>query len=173
MAREGDGTVFVGIGSYEGIGLAYDWIPEIAKELKFSKIKTAAIVSRNAANKTIATMDWIHFVDNDVKNWRPMHGQDDLQVQYLKETNGKLVCFRGGEITGKVAQLALEAGLNVEILTGNSLAPNEDRLKAARAIRLDTQADGTESLVKHRKRYRNLTVTDVDKKDCKKLLRGS
>lgn len=161
MRREGEGTVYVGVGSHEGIGQVYDWIPEIARELKLSRVETAGIVSRNVANKGIAPMHAVHFVDNDVGNWRPMLGEADLQVQYLMATGGKLICFKGGEITGKVAKQALSSGLPVEILVGDSLDPNAAQVKAAQRVRLDTVLDGTSNLVQNRKQYRNLTVTRV------------
>ena len=158
MKREGDNVLFVGVGTHSGIGLAYDWIPQIAKELKFSNIKTAAIVSRNVAKLELGPMDFVHFANNEVNNWRPTQDGEDLQVHFLKDTGGKLICYGGGERTGIVALNALSAGMPVEIYTGDAIAPNSVDVKNSLQKRLDKVIDGTQALVAEQKRYRNLKV---------------
>lgn len=150
MKREGDGVLYVGVGTHEGIGYAHEWIPEIARKLGFSNIKTSAVVSRNVADERLAPADFYHFVNNDVLNWRPMLGDKDLQVSLLQDTKGKLVSFRGGYLTGLVAQEALDAGLEVELWTGDALAPNRLQLARAVSARHDTVVDGTAELVKRK-----------------------
>ncbi len=158
MIREGDGVVYVSVGTHDGIGYVYDWIPEIAKSLNYKNVTTGAIKSKNEAASPLAATNWVHFVETDVKEWRPTLNGKDVQVQFLKDTGGKLVAFQGGELTGRVIQEALESQLPVEIVSGESFGPDPRRVGQARSVRLDTITDGTARFVKNKKNYPSLSV---------------
>lgn len=177
MKREGEGAIYVGVGTYDGIGLMYDWIPEIANKLGLKNIQRAAIVSRNVAvEQNLAPMELLHFSNTDVRNWRPTMNGHDLQVQFLKDTGGKLVAFSGGRVTGLVVEEALKEGLPVEILVGESVAPNQTRVQAAKARVASTVIDGTADLVGRKKQFKSLQViqsfvkrTKIEKNLCANL----
>lgn len=170
MRTEGDNALYVGVGTMAGIGEAYHWIPKISKQLGFKNIKTAAIVSRNVANRDIAAMDYIHFVNTDTHEWKPFVDGEFVPNRFCRDTNGRLVFMGGGGITGEVAKDALESGLPVEIHLGPAVAPDPQRVSAALARRPDTVIDGLSPLA--RKRSSNLSIVRSKKLSCRGNLDG-
>ncbi len=160
MKENGDNVVYVGAGTHDGIGLVSDWIPDIAKDLGFKNVKTASIVSRNASvSRNLAPSDWVHFVSTDPKDWRPLSSNgDDIQLQYLQDTGGKLIVFEGGEITGKVVEAALQNHIPVNLYVGEYYQPDPRRVEVALSQRLNTVINFSNVLVSNRKKYPTLKI---------------
>lgn len=93
MRRKGDKSVYVLGGTEHGIGKAYRWIPELALKFGLSQIKTAGIVSRNAAAYGVPEHDYIVFVDTPVDNWEVLANGRSLMVDIAKQTAGKWLTF--------------------------------------------------------------------------------
>ncbi len=161
MIKNGDGVLYVGVGTYQGIGLSNDWIPEIAAELGFKDIKTAGIVSRNAVSLGVARQDFVHFVDGEVQSWKNQSADGTfVDVRLVQDTGGRHVFFEGGQISGETAAQSLSRGLRVEVVTGEGVAPDPQALARQTALRPDLPASGLTAVIERFGNSPNLTVTN-------------
>lgn len=126
MQQSGDRTLFVIGGTEGGIGDAYKWIPEIAKELNLKDVETAGIVSRNAAEYGVAKQNYITFVDTPVDSWEVKNGSESLMVGIAKDTNGQMVYFRGGDVSKAEITEAVNRGVPVSLITSSDMGANVD-----------------------------------------------
>lgn len=161
MQRTGDNALYVGVGTYQGIGRSNDWIPEIAAELGFKNIKTAGIVSRNVVSLALAKQDFVHFVDGEVQSWRNQ-GPDGtfVDVRLALDTNGRHVFFGGGAISGETAAQALDRGLRVEMITGESVRPDPQAVLRQQVLNQNAVVDGLAAVRAAYADSPNLTVTE-------------
>ena len=147
VKRKGDRAAYVIGATEDGIGRAYGWIPEVASELALGDVKTAGIVSRNAAEWGVARQDLVVFVDTDVDSWEVKVDGRSLMVSIAEETDGEMIYFRGGAVAKAEINEALERGVPVTIYTGEGLAPNAANLAKRKARKPDYVADGTTEFV--------------------------
>ncbi len=134
-------------GTREGIGRAYSWIPEAAREFGLGDIKTVGIVSRNAVEYGVARQDYIVFVDTPVDDWGVRANGRSLMVDIAKQTGGQMIYFRGGAVSHAEIEEALATGVPVTVYTGDGLAP--DAVRVAKRLEKDPNyvTDGTEDFV--------------------------
>ena len=158
VQENGDHVLYVSGATATGIGRLYSWIPEIARELGLTDIKTAGFVSRNVATWTMAKQDYTLFIDTAVADWRgKVHGRF-IDVQLAEETHGKMVFFNGGGIAGETAEDALSRGIPVELHNNPDLAPNSILVKARQASFPSTVVNGTERFFDQTGQYPHLKV---------------
>lgn len=148
VEEKGDGTAYVLGGTADGIGRAYGWIPGIAAELGLSRVVTAGIVSRNAAEYGVAPQQLVVFVDTDVDDWEVVVEGRSLMVDIAKQAGGEMVYFRGGAVSRAEIEEALDLGVPVRLYAGNGLDPNADKLARRKARDPDYEADGTEEFAR-------------------------
>lgn len=135
VSMSGPDTLFVIGGTGDGIGEAYKWIPEIAKELEMKNIETAGIVSRNAAKYGIAKQDYVVFVDTPVdgdKAWEVMDGDRSLMVKFAEDTHGQMAYFGGGPVSKRELEEAILHQVPATLIQDEALGPRMD--KASKAV---------------------------------------
>ena len=145
VKARGDGAAYVIGATEDGIGRAYAWIPEIASELGLSDVKTAGIVSRNAAEWGVAPQDFVVFVDTAVDDWEVKVDGRSLMVSIAKDTGGEMIYFQGGAVSKAEIGEALERGVPVTVYTGEGVAPSAAKL--AKKGKTAREADGTAAFV--------------------------
>jgi hypothetical protein len=145
----GDRAFYVIGGTKDGIGEAYDWIRASAREAGYSGVKTAGIVSREAAlyPDGIAKQDYLVFVDADVGVWEVKQDGVSLMVDIAEKTGGEMIYFKGGAIAGVEIEEALARGVKVTIYATPDIQPNRERLEKKRAKDPGYVADGTAAIV--------------------------
>lgn len=147
VRRKGDKSVYVLGGTEDGIGQAYRWIPELAQELRLGDIKTAGIVSRNAAAYGVADQDYIVFVDTSVDEWEVVVNGRSLMVDVAQQTGGELIYFRGGAVAKAEIEEAVKLGVPVTLYTGDGLAPSTANVAKRLEKDPDYVTDGTRRFV--------------------------
>ena len=146
MSQQGPNTMYVIGSTTDGIGRAYNMIPEIAKELGQGNVKTAGIVSRNAAEYGIAkSVDYNVFVDTAPNDWnvRNANGKS-LMVQVAKDTHGQLIYSKGGAVSVNELTEATKDGVRATLIRDADLSTSTAvaTKKIARANpALDPQSD--------------------------------
>ena len=146
IVREtGDGALYVLGGTKDGIGAAYDWIRSLASSARLGNVKTAGIVSREAAlyPDGIARQDYLVFVDTEADVWEVKRDGLSLMVDAAKRTGGEMVYFKGGAISGAEIREALERGVKVTIYASPDIQPNRERLEKKQKKNPAYVADGT------------------------------
>ncbi len=158
IAADGNNTMYVIGGTSDGIGAAYEWIPQIARELGFTNVKTAGIVSRNAAEWGIAKQDLVVFVDTSVDSWEVIEGGRSLMVKIAEDTHGEMIYYKGGAVSASEIGEALSRGVRVTIVTDPRIAPNA--AKVAKKLVKDPSmvVDGTAELVRDAASHPTLRV---------------
>ncbi|HEY7820019.1 MAG TPA: hypothetical protein VIG29_17490 [Vicinamibacteria bacterium] len=149
VRKNGDRALYVIGGTKDGIGEAYEWIRTSAREAGFSDVRTAGIVSREAAlyPDGIAKQDYLVFVDADVGVWEVKQDGVSLMVDIAEKTGGEMIFFKGGAIAGVEIQEALARGVHVTIYASSDIQPNRERLAKKRRQDPNTIADGTAAIV--------------------------
>jgi hypothetical protein len=150
IVREtGDHVLYVIGGTKDGIGEAYDWIRNTARAAGFSNVKTAGIVSREAAlhPDAIARQDFLVFVDADVGVWEVKQDGLSLMVDIARRTGGRMIFFKGGAIAGIEIEEALARGVEVTVYASPDIEPNRERLEKKRRQDPGYVADGTTRIV--------------------------
>lgn len=146
IVREtGDGTLYVLGGTKDGIGEAYDWIRSLARSASLGNVKTAGIVSREAAlyPDGIARQDYLVFVDTELDVWEVRRDGLSLMVDVAKRTGGDMVYFKGGAISGAEIQEALDRRVKVTIYAGPDIQPSREHLDKKKKQNPAYVADGT------------------------------
>jgi len=152
VRRNGDRLLYVIGGTKDGIGEAYDWIRASARAAGLSDVKTAGIVSREAAlyPDGIARQDYLVFVDTEVDVWEVQQEGRSLMVDVARRTGGEMIYFKGGAISGVEIEEALERGVRVTVYAAAEIQPKRERLEKQRAKSPGYVADGTlEILARH------------------------
>ncbi len=149
VRRNGDRAFYVIGGTKDGIGEAYDWIRASARAAGFSDVKTAGIVSREAAvyPDGIARQDYLVFVDTDVGVWEVKQDGVSLMVDIARRTGGEMIFFKGGAIAGVEIEEALARGVKVTVYASAVIEPNRERLEKKRRQDPGYVADGTAAIV--------------------------
>jgi hypothetical protein len=149
VRKTGDHAFYVIGGTKDGIGEAYDWIRDSARRAGFSDVKTAGIVSREAAlyPDGIAKQDFLVFVDADVGVWKVEQNGVSLTVDVAARTGGELIFFKGGAIAGAEIEEALARGVKVTVHASPDIAPNRERLEKKKSQNPDSVTDGTAAIV--------------------------
>jgi hypothetical protein len=149
VRKNGDSALYVIGGTKDGIGEAYDWIRACARAAGFSDVKTAGIVSREAAlyPDGIARQDYLVFVDTDVGVWEVKQDGVSLTVDIAKRTGGELIFFKGGAVAGVEIEEALARGVRVTVYASQDIEPNRERLEKKRSQDPGYVADGTVAIV--------------------------
>jgi hypothetical protein len=149
VRKTSDHALYVIGGTKDGIGEAYDWIRDSARESALSDVKTAGIVSREAAlyPEGIARQDYLVFVDADVGVWEVKEDGHSLMVDIAKRTGGEMIFFKGGAIAGVEIEEALSRGVKVTVYASPEIEPNRERLEKKRSKDPAYVADGTVAIV--------------------------
>ena len=147
VKRNGDKSVYILGGTTDGIGKAYSWISQAARESGFGDIQTAGIVSRNAVDYGVAAQDYIVFVDTPVDDWQVLVDGRSLMVDVAKQAGGEMVYFRGGAVSRAEIEEALAQRVPVTVYTGDGLAPKPERME--KRLKKDPHyvVDGTQGFV--------------------------
>ncbi len=148
MRSNGDHAMYVIGGTTDGIGQAYEWIPEIARELGYHDVKTAGIVSRNAAQYGVAEQDYVLFADTDVNQWEVQRNGRSLMVNIAEHTQGRMVYFRGGAVSTAEIEEALRRNVSVTIVNDPRIAPNAHAVAKRLISTPDLVTDGTAQFVR-------------------------
>jgi hypothetical protein len=149
VRKTGDHALYVIGGTKDGIGEAYDWIRDSARAAGFSDVKTAGIVSREAAlyPDGIARQDVLVFVDADVGVWEVKQDGVSLMVDIARRTGGEMIFFKGGAIAGVEIEEALARGVKVTVYASPDIEPHRERLEKKRSQNSGYVADGTVAIV--------------------------
>ena len=147
MKAQGNDVVYVIGGTSDGIGAAYDWIPEIAKELNLKNIKSAGIVSKNALKYGLAKQDYTVLVDTAPDNWEVIQDGRSLMVKIAQDSHGKMIYFKGGDVSSAEIREAIAHDVPVEVISDSKIAPNVQKLAKKLASNPSLVTDGTEKFV--------------------------
>ena len=158
VRRNGDRALYVIGGTKDGIGEAYDWIRTSARKAGFRDVKTAGIVSREAARYPdgIAIQDYLVFVDTEVDVWEVKRDGLSLMVDIAERTKGEMIYFKGGAISGVEIEEALARGVKVTVFASPAIQPNRERLEKKRSQNPGYVADGTVAVLS--RQHPSLTV---------------
>lgn len=138
MTKNGDGVVYVIGGTSDGIGQAYDWIPQMAKDMGLKDVKTAGITSREAARWGVAKQDYVLFVDTPPGVWEVKQGDRSLMVKVAEDAKGEMVYFKGGKVSKVEIEEGLSHGVPVTVVADPKVQANTKKV----AKKLPKTADG-------------------------------
>lgn len=116
VLREGDGVLYVIGATAAGIGAAYAWIPEVAAEAGFSRVRSAGIVSSAARALALPPQDFVVFVDRPEGDWSVVEEGRSRMVDIAADSGGRMVYFGGGAISRAEIAEARARGVPVTLV---------------------------------------------------------
>ncbi|MCX7027267.1 MAG: hypothetical protein NT061_07275 [Spirochaetes bacterium] len=158
VRNTGENSMYVVGGTADGIGAAYTWIPAIAAELKLGNIKTAGIVSRNAAQYGVEPENFIVFVDTSVDDWSVIEGGKSLMVSIAADTQGKIVYFGGGAVSKSECEEALARNVTVVIVDNSASAANKANAAKKLVSNPNYVVDGLAEIKNNPGKYTSLLI---------------
>jgi hypothetical protein len=158
VKARGDHALYVIGGTADGIGAAYRWIPELARESGFTDVKTAGIVSRNAWEYGIEPQDYVVFVDTPVDDWNVKVDGKSLMVGAAADTQGWMAYFRGGAVSQAELEEALARRVRVLLVIDESTEPSRKNVAKKLAANPNYVVDGTLALVEGAANFPTLKI---------------
>jgi hypothetical protein len=158
VKNTGANAMYVIGGTSDGIGAAYKWIPAIAAELGIPGVRTAGIVSRNAAQYGVEPQDFIVFVDTGVDDWTVIENGRSLMVGIAADTGGCIVYFGGGAVSKSECEEALARMVTTVIVDSPASSPNKANAAKRLASNPNYVIDGLVDIRNNPGRYKSLLI---------------